>query len=125
MSHPERLNDLRLRALFAHWDRLRGNILASSYAEFAPFSKRHELLPNVLVAQVVLAEWDRRNRLRLCGAEIEWIHGGSMRVRHVDELATGFHRDYMPGLYRRLLHVEVPDLLGRFVPQSYGLEETA
>lgn len=103
MAQPDCLDDPILRELFAYWDRLRGARVAPSYAEVDPLDMPARILPYLLIADVVPGGRARRYRFRLCGTEIEGVYGGGMGGRHVDELAAGAYRDYMQGLYDRLV----------------------
>lgn len=103
MAQPNYLDDPILCDLFAYWDRLRGERVAPSYAEVDPLDMPARILPYLLIAEVVPDEPARRYRFRLCGTEIEGVYGGGMGGRHVDELGKGAYRDYMQGLYDKLV----------------------
>lgn len=98
----EQIDEERLRELYRYWNELRGNRFAPSYAEVDPVAIPG-LLPYLLVTQVEEAESGRRYRYRLCGAEVEQSFGCSMRGRYIDDLMQGRYRDYILGLYDRLV----------------------
>ena len=50
----------------------------------------------------------RRYRFRPCGTEVEANFGCAMGGRTVDELARGQYREYMEGLYSRLVDTGSP-----------------
>lgn len=103
----EQVDDERLVAAYRYWDGLRGGRFAPSYAEVDPVEVP-KLLRYLLVTEVEPTPAGRRYRYRLCGTEVEQHFGITMRGCYVDTLMQGAYRDYIEGLYHRLVEQRCP-----------------
>lgn len=103
----EQVADQRLIGLYRYWDTLRGTRFAPSYAEVDPVDVPR-LLRYLLVTEVETSPRGRRYRYRLCGTEVEEYFGSGMRGRTIDALMQGSYRDYILGIYDRLVEQRSP-----------------
>ena len=107
MGFLEQVSDPRLVELYRYWDGLRQSRLAPRRAELCP-SHVPQLLPHLMLVEVVGDEARQRYRYRLVGTEIERNFGVSMTGRCIDELMRGEYLAFIEGLYRTLVTEAVP-----------------
>lgn len=112
----DQLDDDKLQALYRHWQDLRGDRRVPPYSAFDPVAIP-QVLANILVSDVVVTDDGRRRyRYRLCGTEVEENFGCPMGGKFIDELMEGDYRDYISGLYDRVVEGITPV----FSQSSYG-----
>ena len=107
MEFLEQVSDPRLVELYRYWDGLRQGRLAPRRADLCP-SHVPQLLPHLMLVEVVAEEGRERYRYRLVRTEIEHNFGVSMTGRCIDELMRGEYLAFIEGLYRTLVAEAVP-----------------
>jgi hypothetical protein len=112
----------QLCALYAYWQgRLNGRAMPSR-ADIDPFEIK-PLLPNVMVVEAL--EDGQRFRYRLAGTAITNMTGRELSGRYVDEALPGNgYRDYVIGLYRKLVCLKRPIYSECDYISPSGLERT-
>jgi hypothetical protein len=99
--------DERLDAFFAYWRSKRGDRAMPRRADIDPIEMAPRLLPNLFLTDVV--DGGARFRFRLVGTGAVSAIGTELTGRYVDEVnESGDYRDYITGLYRRVVARRLP-----------------
>jgi hypothetical protein len=99
-----------LQALYGYWNGLRGTRRAPARGEVDPVDIPREILPDLLLTEVVSADSGRRYRFRLVGSRVVEQAGRDPSRQFLDEaLPTEFgYRDYIVGLYDTIAEMLEP-----------------
>ena len=99
-----------LRKLYGYWDDLRGTRDGPARGEVDPVDIPREVLPDLLLTEVVSSDSGRRYRFRLVGSQVVEQAGRDPSRQFLDEalpIAFGY-RDYIIGLYDTIADVRQP-----------------
>lgn len=96
--------------LFTYWRRQRGDRWAPPRAEIDPVDMPRDILPDLLLTEVVQGETGRRYRFRLVGSRVTELAGRDPSWQFLDEtLPREFgYRAYIVGLYDTLVEARQP-----------------
>lgn len=93
-----------LRQLYHYWSELRGDRAGPARCDVDPVHIPREILPDLLLTEVVRGDGGRRYRFRLVGSRVVELAGRDPTRQFLDEaLPVAFgYRDYIVGLYDAL-----------------------
>ncbi|MBK1698628.1 PAS domain-containing protein [Rhodovibrio salinarum] len=105
-----RLPDPVLTRLYRYWDALREARAGPTRPEVDPIDMPREVLPDLMLTEVVLADGTRRYRYRIVGSRIAEQAGADPTRQFLDEaLPREFgYLDYILGLYDALVDIVRP-----------------
>ncbi len=104
------LPDPVLQRLYAYWASLRGPRDAPSRAQIDPVDIPRDILPDLLLTEVLRPDGGRRYRFRLVGSRVAELAGRDPSRQYLDEvLPTAFgYRDYIVRLYDAIDDIRRP-----------------
>jgi hypothetical protein len=103
----EPIHHTLLMRLLAYWQGKRGRRAMPSRADIDPNEIR-DLLPHLLLTDVVNEQGRTRFRYRLVGTAVQEAFGREMIGQYIDELMSGTYRDFIVGLYQDLVERKKP-----------------
>ena len=104
------LPDPVLQRLYRYWSALKGTRNAPSRAEIDPVDIPRDVLPDLLLTEVLRPDGGRRYRFRLVGSRVTELAGRDPSRQFLDEaLPTAFgYRDYIIRLYDTIDDIRQP-----------------
>jgi len=98
------LPDSVLQCVYSYWSRLRGGRAAPTRREIDPVEMPRNVLPDLMLTEVLRAAGTRRYRYRVVGSRIVDLAGRDPTWEYLDTaLPSAFgYRDYILGLYDTL-----------------------
>jgi hypothetical protein len=102
--------DQVLQRLYRYWSSLRGTRSAPSRAQIDPVDIPRDILPDLLLTEVLRPDGGRRYRFRLVGSRVTELAGRDPSRQFLDEaLPTAFgYRDYIIRLYDAIDDIRQP-----------------